>query len=336
LDILHWPKATKGQRTSHIQIALVACFFAIPCLTAEDTEVTISVTSIGFLTPVVSRLATGTLCIVIFLAMVWHLSAPPLRNMDFVKWAAIPVVFGIAAAALFNTVFVLEFWVLFALIYLIEYMSSGFINGMLSADWKCLTYGIISLPVFFIVFLAQFFGVNDAIYESVGYSETDNNEETDENEEEETDEDETDENETDESETDDSTDPDDEDTSKGQDDSDAKDGDDEDENENEADDDENEEEEENDDEDDENEVTKDEDVSEDGDDDETEPSSSTTTELTISDGASGTEASVSIKSDVSALPSKNTTSSDSAASTPTVGICSAVAAVVVSIIAFFF
>jgi len=44
-------------------------------LTAEETEVTTSVMSSGFLTPVVSRLATGALCIIIFFLMMWRLPA---------------------------------------------------------------------------------------------------------------------------------------------------------------------------------------------------------------------------------------------------------------------
>jgi len=258
------------------------------------------------------------------------------------KRTAIPLILGVVAATLFNTLFVLEFWVLFAGAYLIEYMTSGFINGRLPAAWTDFTYGIICAPAFLFAFLAQFFEINDAIYERISYSETViinvTSDDSSSRDDDETDETDTDENETDDSddETDDSADPEDEDTSKGQDDEDAKDGDDEDEDEDEDAKDEDEDEDEDKDED-KDEVTKedDEDVSENGDDDEAEPSSSTTTSLTVSDGASGTETSVSIKSDASALPSKNPISSHSAASTPTVGICSAVAAVVVSIVAFF-
>jgi len=318
----------------YIQIALVACFFVIPCLTMDDTEVTASALSHDFLTPVVSRLVADFLCTSIFFVVMWQFQSMGLDLTFFKKFFA-PLVFGIVSAAIFNTVFVLEFWGLFAVAYLIEHQWN-FISTKIGG-WSDFTNGINCLLPFLVAFALQLFEVNDAIYTSIGYNETiiidissddsssqdDEDEENDETETEtDTEDDETEADNEDEDTDNESADSEDDDTSKDQDDSDAKDGDDDEEDEDEDD-----------------KVTEedDEDVSEDGDDDdETESSSSTTTEVIVSDGASGTEASVSITSDASALPYKNLASSPSAASTPTVGICSAVAAVVVSIVAFFF
>jgi len=275
----------------------------------------------------------GFRAVLFFSAMVWFLPSAPVSKLVLLKRISAPVVVGFIAAALFNTVFVVEFWVLFAAM-LFAALKTGLFSAVITssgpvhADWLI---NMLNCPLpFFVAFLAQLFGVNDAIYALFGFSETViitvTSEDSSSQNDDKTDETENDNNETENNDdaTDYSADPEDEGTSVDKDTSNNKDG------EGEV--------TEEDEEDDDDEVTEgEEDVSEDGDNnDETEPISSTTTEVIVSDGPSGSEVSASTKPDVHALPSKNPVSSHSAASTPTVGICSAVAAVVVSIVAFFF